>query len=71
MNDPKTRKEISIRLKKLIEEKGMTQEQVATKAKINTNYYAQIERGVVNTSIKVILPIAKTLGVKSSEILPF
>ena len=71
MNDPKTRKEISNKLKKIREDKGMTQEDVATKAEINTNYYAQIERGVVNTSVNVLLRIAKALGVKSAEILPY
>jgi transcriptional regulator with XRE-family HTH domain len=71
MNDPKTRKEISNKLKKIREDKNMTQEEVATKAEINTNYYAQIERGVVNTSVNVLLRIAKALGVKSAEILPY
>ncbi len=58
-------------LRKIREQKGMTQDQVAKAAGINTNYYAVIERGEVNPTYEKIERIVKALEVKSSDILPF
>lgn len=44
--------------------KKLTQEEVAKKAGINTNYYAVIERGEVNTSIDKLQKISEVLGIK-------
>ena len=53
------------------EKQKLTQVDESVKSGINTNYYACIERGEVNPSFEKIQNIAKTLGLKSSEILPF
>ncbi|MFH1958729.1 MAG: helix-turn-helix transcriptional regulator [Patescibacteria group bacterium] len=50
---------------------GLTQKQIAKKAKISTNYYARVERGEVNPSIDVFEDIVKALKVKSSKIINF
>lgn len=50
---------------------NMTQAEVAEKADIHVNYFAQIERGEVNPSYEVLEAIAKALKVNSSDILPF
>jgi len=71
MDNPKTRKEVGLKLKAARRKKKMTQADVAEKAGLNTNYYACIERGEVNPSLKKLQAIFKTLGVKSSSILPF
>lgn len=50
---------------------GLTQQQVADKAKIHVNYYARAERGEETLSMKTLKAICKILKVKSSEILDF
>jgi transcriptional regulator with XRE-family HTH domain len=49
----------------------MTQTEVAEKAKISTNHYAKIERGEVIATITTLERIIKSLGAKSSDVLPF
>lgn len=46
----------------------LKQSEVADAAGINANYYAQIERGVVNTSFDKVYRIAKALNIKAIEI---
>ena len=58
------------KIKEIREQKELTQEEVAKKAGISTNYYSKIERGTVNTSIEKANKIAKALGVEVSDIFP-
>ncbi|MFC1711205.1 helix-turn-helix domain-containing protein [Patescibacteria group bacterium] len=58
-------------LKKARLKAGMTQEEVAIKAKIHPNYFARIERGEANPSQEKLFGIAKALKVNSSKILPY
>lgn len=67
----KTSKQIAQKLKDTRLKKGLTQEDLATKAGISTNYYARVERVEVTPSVETIEKLVKALGVKSSEILPF
>ncbi|QOR67219.1 helix-turn-helix domain-containing protein [Cytobacillus suaedae] len=53
-------------LKRIRKEKGLTQEDVASKSFINRGFYAQIENGSRNPSFEVARNIANTLGVSSS-----
>jgi len=46
----------------------LTHEAVAERADINVNYYARIERGEINTSLKKILCIADALETKPSKL---
>ena len=66
-----TKEETGKRIKAIREKKGLTQAEVAEKAGIHYNYFARVERGEVNPRIPIIEKIAKALGVKSSDILPF
>ena len=50
---------------------GLTQQQVADKAKMHVNYYARIERGEENPSYEALEKIIKALRIKSSKVLPF
>ena len=50
---------------------GLTQQQIADKAKVHVNYYARVERGEENPSYESIEKIIKALKVKSSTVLPF
>lgn len=66
-----TSEQIGKRIKELRENAKLSQAQVADKADISVNYFARLERGEVNSSVEVLMNIAKALNVKSSEILPF
>lgn len=65
------RREIIKKLREEREKKGMTQEEVAKKAGMHTNSLAKVERGVSKAAPDTLLKIAKALGMKSSDILPF
>lgn len=69
--DTKIRKELGSKLKATREKENLTQVEVATKADINVNYYARIERGEENPSLDILQRIIKALKAKSSDILPF
>lgn len=66
-----TQVQLGKNLKKARIKSGLTQDELAKKAEINTNYYARLERGEVNPSLEILENIAKVLKIKSSEILPF
>jgi len=65
------RKEFGKKLRKLREERELTQEDLAEEAGMHFTYIGQIERGLRNPSLVNLHKIAKALKVKSSEILPF
>jgi XRE family transcriptional regulator, regulator of sulfur utilization len=69
--DSKIQKEVGKKIKAVREKNDLTQAEVATKADMNVNYYARIERGEENPSLDILQRIIKALKVKSSEILPF
>lgn len=62
---------IGRKLREAREKQHLTQVEVAEKADISTNHYAQIERGEANASIETLENILKALNIKSSKILPF
>lgn len=59
-----TKEEIAKIIKEAREKQGLTQEQVAKKAGIDTNYYARVERGDPEPRIEIINKIAKALKTK-------
>lgn len=52
------------KLKKAREEAQLTQAEVAKKAKINSNYYARIERGEEQAALDTLKTLSKILKVK-------
>lgn len=48
-------------LRKVREEKGLTQEDLAFKAGVNTAYYSHLERGVYSPTMFVIWRLAQAL----------
>ena len=66
-----TSKQIGSKIKEIREKFQLTQAQVAEKANIHVNYFARLERGEVNPSAEILKSVAKALGVKSGDILPF
>lgn len=69
METPK--KAFSKKIRAIRDKKKMTQAEVALKAGITVNYYSRVERGEENPTYDTIMALAKALGVKSSDILPF
>ena len=63
-------KEVGEKLKRAREVAGLTQEDVAKAAKISANYYAKIERGEINTTLKKLYKIIKALNIEASDIFP-
>jgi transcriptional regulator with XRE-family HTH domain len=59
---------VGSKLKKARETAGKTQADVAEAAGINVNYYAQIERGEVDTSVEKLQRIMKVLKMKSLDL---
>lgn len=57
------------RLRKARQAKGLTQSEVAKKAGISENHYAQIERAEKNPTVSTFKNIITAIGVSSSEIL--
>ena len=67
--DEKVRKKLGAQLKAAREEAGLTQAQLAAKAKVNANYYAVVERGEGNLSVEKLQRIMKVLNIKSLDML--
>jgi len=58
-----------LNIKRVREEKGMTQEQLAEKANVNRSLLNQLETGKLkNTSINTLQKIADTLNCKITEL---
>jgi len=68
ITDEKILKDIGNKFKQARELVRFKQSEVAESAGINANYYAQIERGEVNTSYSNVYRIAKALNIKNIEI---
>lgn len=58
-----------MRVKKLRGERGLTQEQLAHKAKVSLGYLARLETGRHDPKLSTLLRIAKALGVPATELL--
>ncbi len=70
MPDDKTSiKRTADRLRTARKGAGMTQAEVAQKAGISENHYAQIERAEKNPTVSTFKSIVKAIGVSSTEIL--
>lgn len=64
------RKQICANIKRVREQKGLTQEEVAKEAGMSSNYFAKIERGEPGAAPEKIYAIIKALKVDASEIFP-
>lgn len=64
------RTELGNKLRLAREKANLTQEELAKKAGISSNYFAKIERGEVNTTFEKLYKIIKALKIKASDIFP-
>lgn len=58
-------------IKKLRKERDLTQEELAEKADIDTNYLAKIETAQVNTTVRYLIKIARGLHKKVRDLFEF
>jgi len=65
----KSRKELGGKLRRVREQLGLTQAEVAQHADVHVNYYARIERGEENPSFEKLQSIMKVLKIKSLDLL--
>jgi transcriptional regulator with XRE-family HTH domain len=56
-------------LRRLREERGLSQEAVGDRAGMTQSQYARIERGDVDPTLKTLKRLATALGVPTSELL--
>ena len=64
-DDELVRTKLGGKFKVAREATGLTQAEVAAKAKISANYYAMVERGEGNLSVEKLHRIMKVLNIKS------
>jgi transcriptional regulator with XRE-family HTH domain len=69
MSDIKT--EFGRHLRKLREERGLTQEELADRAGMHFTYVGQIERGIRNPSLVNLHKLAKALNISAGKLFPF
>jgi transcriptional regulator with XRE-family HTH domain len=63
-------KGLDLVIRELREKKGLTQEELAFKAKVTPGYVAQLELGIRrNPSLDVVRRLARALGVRLAELL--
>lgn len=59
---------VGANVRRLRQERGMTQEQLAFEAKIDLTYLGGIERGRRNPSLMVLVRIAASLGAEPAHL---
>jgi transcriptional regulator with XRE-family HTH domain len=70
MSATKLGKTIGANLQKARKARHYTQEEVAVKVNVSTNYYATIERGEATAAIETYYAIFAVLKVKASDVFP-
>ena len=58
-----------LNIRRLREERALTQEALAEKASLDPTYISGIERGVRNPSILSLVRVAKALGVTAADLM--
>ena len=67
-NKDEIQKKLGEKIRKAREDAKLTQLEVASKAEIDVNYYARIERGIANPSYEKLHSIMTALNMDSLDI---
>lgn len=66
-----TKKLVGARLKELRRSQGLSQEQLAEKADINSKYLSRMERGTENPTLDMLIKLSNALEVEMWEMFDF
>ena len=66
-----TKKLIGMRIKEIRRSKGLSQEQLAERADINSKYLSRMERGTENPTLDMFIKLANALGIEMWEMFDF
>jgi transcriptional regulator with XRE-family HTH domain len=66
-----TKKLIGMRIKEIRRSKGLSQEQLAEKADINSKYLSRMERGTENPTLDMFIKLANALEIEPWEMFDF
>ena len=66
-----TKKLIGMRIKEIRRSKGLSQEQLAEKADINSKYLSRMERGTENPTLDMFIKLANALEIEMWEMFDF
>jgi transcriptional regulator with XRE-family HTH domain len=66
---PALKQALSVNIKRLRKEQGISQEKLALKADVDRSYMSQVERCLANPSIDALLRLSNALEVAPSELL--
>lgn len=69
--DEKIKLDLANKFRTIRLEKNLTQDDVAKKGGIDTNYYAKVERGESSPSVVIFRRILIGLDIKSSDVISF
>jgi transcriptional regulator with XRE-family HTH domain len=61
-------KKLSVRLKRIREDRGLTQEQLAKRSGVSHGYLARLEIGMHDPSLSTLTNLAKALKVSVAEL---
>ena len=64
-------KNLGIQIKKLREQAGLTQEQLAEKSKISLDFLGKIEVNINRPGLKSLIKIANALNIKVKDLFDF
>lgn len=62
-------RQVGTNIRRLREEKGWSQEELADRTGLHRTYISGIERGVRNPTVTIVARIARPLGIKPGELL--
>lgn len=60
---------LATNLRRLRNEKGLAQDDLAYEAKVSRSYLSQLEKGTFYASLKILERLAKALGVEPQELI--
>lgn len=62
--------EVGLRLRRLREKAGWSQEELGFRSGLHRNYIGDIERGERNVAVVNVAKLAKALGIRPRDLLP-